>query len=234
LLGISRTLQMALYRRDFGLAKVVSDASDELAKVWPLGGSWRTSTWTSMGALLQLWLVLLRGEAQPVLTPENLARAIQSALTPSVVRTVCRAAVDRGDRIEPSSVALGPVPPAADSLMGASIAAVHAAHAAIDGDSERAAQLWSAVLAVAASHRYLLLVCDALEGLGCLASGREDAATAARLLAAARRCRAGITYQWRFGFEQRQVDQAWAVLSPAARAQPVLSWDAAAQTALKS
>jgi predicted ATPase/transcriptional regulator with XRE-family HTH domain len=96
LLGISRTLQLALYRRDVELARLASDMSGELARVWPLGGSWQTSTWTSMGALLRLWLALLRDEQQPVLTPGDLARAIQSALTPSVVRTVCRAAVDRG------------------------------------------------------------------------------------------------------------------------------------------
>jgi hypothetical protein len=144
---------------------------------------------------------------------------------------VCRAAVDRGDRLEPASTPLGPVPPTADSLMGASIAAVHAAHAALDGDDQRAAQHWSAVLTVAVPHRYLLLVCDALEGLGCLAGRHGDAARAALLLAAAGQCRADITYRWRFGFEQRQVDEVWAAAGPAA-AGPVLSWQAAAEAAL--
>jgi hypothetical protein len=117
--------------------------------------------------------------------------------------------------------------------MGASIAAIHAAHAAVDGDAERAAQQWVAVLTVAVPHRYLLLVCDALEALGCLASQRGDPPRAARLLSAAAKCRAGITYRWRFGFEQRQVDQAWATAGPAAWDGPVLSWQQAAETALE-
>jgi predicted ATPase/transcriptional regulator with XRE-family HTH domain len=212
LLGISRTLQMALYRRDFDLAQVAAAMSDELAKVWPLGGSWQTSTWTSMGDLLRLWLALLRGEPQPVLTPDGLARAVQSALTPSVVRAVCRAAIDRGDRLEPAAIALGRVPPVTGSLMAASLAAIDAAHAVVDGDDELATRRWSAVLSVATGNEFQLLACDALEALGYLASRRGDIAAAARLLTAAGRHRTRTGYRWRFGFEQRQAEQAWAAV----------------------
>ena len=125
------------------------------------------------------------------------------------------------------------MPPAAGSLMGASIAAVHEVHAAMDGHAERAVQQWTDVLAVAVPHRYLLLVCDALEALGCLASQQGDPPRAARLLSAAARCRASTTYRWRFGYEQRHVDQAWDTAGPAALDGPVLNWRQAAEAAME-
>jgi predicted ATPase/transcriptional regulator with XRE-family HTH domain len=231
LLGIGRTMQVALYRRDEDLAELAGAMITDLAHVWPVGASWLTSSWTAFGGLLQLWSALLRGERAPAPNRETLRRVTRMALTPGTVRIICRAAIDHGDRVQPNDVALGAGPPAAGSLMAASFAAVEAAHATIDGDDAFAQRRWSDALSVAARCDYLLLVCDALEGLGCLAGRRGEAARAAQLFAAARQCRDDITYRHRFTFEQELLDQA-AAAPGAPAAGPSSPWQSAIDLAL--
>jgi predicted ATPase/DNA-binding XRE family transcriptional regulator len=232
LLGVGRTLLVALHQRDLELAGLADAMSQDLAHTWPVGISWLTSSWTAFGGLLQMWLALLRGEQPPPVDVGVLGRSTRMALTPSVVRTVCRAAMDRGDFLDPASVAHAAEPPAGGSLMAASFAAVHAARAMADGETTLAEQRWADVLSVAVPSEYLLLVCDALEGLGALASQGGDAARGRLLLGAAARCRDDIGYVFRFGFEQEHIDRAWAVSGPAPRHQPALTWQAAAEAAL--
>jgi predicted ATPase len=230
LLSIGRTLQVALNRRDLGLAELVIAMVTELAHVWPMG-HWEHSPWTTVSGLQQMWSALLLGERPPALDVEVLGRATRLALTPAMVRTVCRAAIEAGDRVQPAAVAHSAAPPAADSLMAASFAAVQAAHAAIDGDDALAGRRWSEVLPVAARAEYLLLVCDALEGLGGIAARRAEATKAGQLLAAARHCRDDISYLYRFAFEQKLLDDALEAAGEAA-AEPPLPWRAAAGVAL--
>jgi len=75
-------------------------------------------------------------------------------------------------------------------------------------------------------------VCDALEGLGILASQRGEAVAGRRLLGAATRCRDDIGYVFRYGYEQQLIDRAWATIGSAAPHQPALTWQAAAEAAL--
>jgi predicted ATPase/transcriptional regulator with XRE-family HTH domain len=247
LLGTSRTLLMALYLQDTGLAAVASAMSDAVARVWPVGGSWQASTWAALRAIMELWQALLDGGPPPVLGAEELERGVQSCLTPCAARTAGRAAIDHPDRIEPATLHLHPVPLDPASLLNASLVAVEAARATLGGDDELAARHWSAVLEVAARGDHLLLVCDALEGLGCLAARRADLRRAAPLLRAAARCREDIGYRWRFGFERRLLAEAWAatgepVTEPAgpeaagpeaAGPEAAPSWRAAADLALE-
>jgi predicted ATPase len=232
LLGIGRTLLVALHQRDRELAELADAMSQDLAHTWPVGISWLSSTWTAFGGLLQMWFALLRGEQPPAIDVGVLGRSTRMALTPSAVRSVCRAAMDRGDFPDPANVAHASAPPADGSLMAASFAAVHAARAMADGNAGLAEQRWADVLSVAAPSEYLLLVCDALEGLGVLASQRGEAAAGQRLLGAAARCRDDIGYVFRFGFEQQLIDQAWATIGSAPPHQPALTWQAAAEAAL--
>jgi predicted ATPase/DNA-binding XRE family transcriptional regulator len=231
LLSIGRTLQVALNRRDQALAELVIAMVAELAHVWPVDQSWEASVWSAVSGLQEMWAALLLGTRPPALDLEILGRVTRMGLTPSLVRTVCRAAIDRGDRPRPAAAAHGAAPPASGSLMAASFAAVTAAQAAIDEDDALAGRRWSEVLPVAARGEYLVLICDALEGLGSLAARRGEAAKAGQLLAAAQRCRDDIGYRYRFGFEQELVDRALgAVGGPAA--DPPLSWRAAVDVAL--
>jgi predicted ATPase/transcriptional regulator with XRE-family HTH domain len=232
LLGIGRTLLVALHQGDRELADLADAMSQDLAHTWPVGISWLSSSWTAFGGLLQMWFALLRGEQPPAIDVGVLGRSTRMALTPCVVRTVCRTAMDRGDFLDPASVAHASAPPAAGSLMAASFAAVHAARATVHGETGLADQRWADVLSVAVPNEYLLLVCDALEGLGILASQRGEAATGRRLLSAAARCRDGIGYVFRFGFEQQLLDRAWATIGSAPPHQPALTWQAAAAAAL--
>ena len=233
LLSIGRTLQVAFYRGDLSLGDLAATMSQELTKIWPAGGPWLTSSWTVFGNLLQMWSGLLRGEYPPAPDLRTLGRATRMALTPSVVRTICRAALDRGDRLDPADVAMATSPPTPRSLMAASLAAVRAAHAMLDNDPATARRYWSDVLSAAAPAQYLLLVCDALEGLGCLAARQGDTARAGLLLAAAGQCRHEITYQHRFGFEQALLDQARPGDGSPASQEPALPWHEAVAIALR-
>jgi predicted ATPase/DNA-binding XRE family transcriptional regulator len=232
LLGIGRTLLVALHQGDRELADLADAMSQDLAHTWPVGISWLSSSWTAFGGLLQMWFALLRGEQPPAIDVGVLGRSTRMALTPSVLRTVCRAAMDRGDFLDPASVAHASAPPAGGSLMAASFAAVHAASAMAHGETGLADQRWADVLSVAVPNEYLLLVCDALEGLGILASQRGETAASQQLLGAAARCRDGIGYVFRFGFEQQLIDRAWATIGSAPSHQPALTWQAAAEAAL--
>ncbi len=71
LLGIGRALQVAMYRTDLEAQSLVSQMTDELANVWPTGGSWHTSSWTAFTSLLRLWSDLLRGEATSAMGPKT-------------------------------------------------------------------------------------------------------------------------------------------------------------------
>ena len=232
LLGIGRTLLVALHQRDRELADLANAMSQDLAHTWPVGISWLSSSWTAFGGLLQMWFALLRGEQPPAIDVGVLGRSTRMALTPSVVRIVCRTAMDRGDFLDPANVAHASAPPAGGSLMAASFAAVNAARAMLDGDTALAERLWADVLSVAVPNEYLLLVCDALDGLGILASQRGEAAAGRRLLGAATRCRDDIGYVFRYGFEQQLIDRAWATIGSAPPHQPALTWQAAAEAAL--
>jgi hypothetical protein len=197
-LGLGRSLQVALLRRDLGMDERLSEVSKKLARVWPAGGAWHTSTWSVYGDLLRLRSALLHGETPQPFDPEKLRYLTRSAVTPSVVRTVCRAAIDRGERVDAAAAAHGSVPAATGSLMGASVTSLDAANAAVQGDDALADSLWKAVLNVSAANGYLVLVSDALEALGCIASRRTDTTKAAYLILAARDCRQEAGYHHRF------------------------------------
>jgi predicted ATPase/DNA-binding XRE family transcriptional regulator len=232
LLGIGRILLVALHSRDPGLAEFAATMRDELAQRWPAGLSWTTSSWAAFGGLLRMWWAVLRGEEPPALDPATLGQATRMGLTPSAVRTVCRAAIDRGNFLEPAEVAHGADPPAAGSLMAASFDALRAARATVEGNAELAGRHWLDALGVAAPNEYLLLVCDALEGLGVLAAREGDTVSAASMLAAAARCRQDTGYRYRFGFEAELVQTAWAAVDPALLGQPPPSWQEAAKATL--
>jgi predicted ATPase/transcriptional regulator with XRE-family HTH domain len=232
LLGIGRTLLVALHSRDLDLAELAATMNDELAYRWPIGVAWTTSSWAAFGGLLRMWWALLRGEKPPALELGTLGQATRMGLTPSAVRTVCRAAIDRGDFLEPAEVAHGAGPPAVGSLMAASFDALQGARATIEGDAKLAGRHWLDALEVAAPNEYLLLVCDALEGLGVLAAREGDTVPAASMLAAAARCRQDTGYRHRFGFEARLIQTARAAVGPAAQGQPPPSWQEAAEAAL--
>ena len=234
LLGIGRALQIAMYRTDLGAQELISQMTDDLAHVWPVGGSWQTSSWTVFGSLLGLWSTLLRGEGSVSDGPEDLQRLTRMAVTPSVVRFVCRAAVQGGRRPDALAAAHGHAPPTARSLMAASIAAIEAVQAAADGDDELAEQRWSATLAAAAANDWRLLVCDSLEGLGCIAGRKTRRNRATQLLVAAQQCRQETGYLYRFDFEQDQVAMTWATLGVDSPPMPPLTWQAAAEIALSS
>lgn len=234
MLGIGRALQVAMYRTDPGAHQLLAQMTGELAHVWPMGASWRTSSWTAFGGLLQLWLALLHGEALPEFPPQELRRLTRLAVTPSVVRCVFRAAIQTGRRPDaPLLASLHVVPPTAGSLMAASMATVEGARAAVDGEDELAKQLWVAALRMAAPNDWRLLACDCVEALGGLASRAGDAATAAQLLTSAQRRRQDLDYSFRYGFEQDQLDRAWAVIGGTSKAVPgPLPWSAAVHLAL--
>jgi predicted ATPase/DNA-binding XRE family transcriptional regulator len=236
LLGIGRITQVAFYRRDTGLADLARTMGQDLSNVWPPGSAWLTSTWNVYGNLLQMWSSLLRGDPPPPPDLSTLGRATRMALTPATVRTICRAGIGRGDRISPVDVAMATAAPASGSLMDASFAAVQAAYAFLDGDHALAERRWSHVLRSAAPHQYLLLVCDALDGLGCTAAARGDTVRAGQLISAAQSCRDDISYHFRFPFEQDLLAAATAAIRPAAAADhpepAALTWQAAIGTAL--
>lgn len=83
-------------------------------------------------------------------------------------------------------------------MLAASIAAIDGAWASLDRDDNAAAGHWSTALRAAADRGYLLLICDALEAFGGLASRHRSPGPAARLLAAADRLRGDIGYRFRF------------------------------------
>jgi predicted ATPase/transcriptional regulator with XRE-family HTH domain len=230
--GIGHILQIALLSHESDMDAVVAEVSGELAGVWPLGGDWHRSTWTALAGLLRLWSRLLQGEATTDFDIGDLARMNRFAVTPSVVRLVCRAEIDRGGQPRPLATAAGTGPPEPGSLMAASVTSVEAALAALAGEHGRAKELWSDVLDRAVRHGYVLLACDALEGLGCAAHSLGGPAPAAQFLGAARRKRHEIGYRHRFRFELRQVEAAWATVRDSPGAQSSPSWREAVDEAL--
>ena len=227
LMAVGRMLHVALQRRDPQLGLAAEALQDELAHGLADLGPWQSGL---RGPRLRL----LQGRPPPRPPRQTTGPEFRMTLTPGLVRSFCRIAIDAGERLDPLAFARGAEPPAGGSLMAASIDAVRGAQAtALDGDDQAAALHWAASLAAAAPGGYLLLVCDALEALGCMQARRGALGTAAQLLAAAQRCRDEITYRFRFGFEQAAVDAAAAVIGADSPSWPVLGWQEAADLALR-
>jgi DNA-binding CsgD family transcriptional regulator len=78
--------------------------------------------------------------------------------------------------------------------------------AMIEAEVESSEDRWHQTLQIAADHRLLLLVVDALEGLA-ICAGRSDSwAECLRLAATAQRLRDECGYLWRFPFEHAAID----------------------------
>ena len=80
--------------------------------------------------------------------------------------------------------------------------------AAVTGAATSDDDPWHDALALALDHGLRLVAIDALEGLAIGAARSESWSECLRLLGAAERLREETGYQWRFGFEQRAVDEA--------------------------
>ncbi len=231
ILGLGRIVNVAFQRRDQDLADLASALMADLARAWPPGGLLSFK-------LQELRLGLLRGVHPD--SAEFLGWSPAMGFQPGGLRTICRNAIDRGERLDPAEVARSAQPPQAGSLLAASISAIYGAWAGIDGDDHAAASHWSATLRAAAEHSYLLLVCDSLEALGRLASLRQPPETAARLLSAAERLRGDIGYRFRFDFEQAAVDETRKLVVAAGEAAagqgPAIPprWQDAAELALRT
>jgi len=228
LMAVGRMLHVALQRRDPKLGAVAEALQDELAHGLAGLGPWQSGLRGPRRQLLH--------DRRPSRPPGRPAGPeFRMTLTPGLVRSFCRIAIDAGERLDPLAFAREAEPPVAGSLLAASIDAVRGAQAAVlDGDDQRAALHWAAALAAAAPEGYLLLVCDALEALGCLQARHGALGTAAQLLAAARRCRDEITYRFRFSFEQAAIDAAVAAIGADATPGPALGWREAADIAVRS
>ena len=225
MLAVGRVVHVAFQRRDDHVGADVEITVDELARGWPDRGLWRVG-------LQGLRMALLRGEPSSTLAREPSGWLMRISHTPGLLRTYGRLAIDSGRQLDPVELARAVVPAEPGSLMAASIAAIQGAQAGAEGDDELARERWTVVLAAAAAHDYLLLVCDALEALGCLAVRAEDPAKAGILLGAAQSCRDDIRYRFRFGYEQAAVDEALAALATGTLSWSALSWQAAARLAL--
>ncbi len=225
MLWVDRVVQIAFQRGDHELEERATSMVEELTRVVSDGGFW------GLG-LQRLRLALLAGERPPLPTLDWAARV---GLQPGAIRTLCRAALDRGERLDPVELARERFSSSGGSLIAASISAIQGAFAIVDRDHRRAAQLWSSTLKTAADKNYLLLVCDSLEAIGSLASQRGDPRLAASVLAAASCLRDETGYRFRFDFERRLADQAWATIGPiegSENARSALSWREAVTAAL--
>jgi hypothetical protein len=161
-------------------------------------------------------------------------------MTPVSLRVICRAAIDRGERLDPREVAhLRNLPPRG-SLLEASISAIDGSHAAIGGDDESAIAHWADAIGAASKAGYLLLVCEAFEAFAAIAA-RKDSLDLARLLqAASEGLRERTGYRFRFNFERRALDELTDAIAAArgacdetAPAAPVANWEDAAFIALE-
>ena len=204
MLWVDRVVQVAFQRCDRELEVQATSMIDELTRVFPDGGFWGIG-------IQRLRLALLAGERPP---PPTLDWAGRVGLQPGSIRTLCRTALDRGERLDPVEMARERFSSSGGSLIAASISAIRGAFAMADQDYDRARQLWNSTLAAAADKNYLLLVCDALEAIGWMTSERQSPREAAVLLAAADRLRDETTYRFRFNFEQDWVDRARATIGP--------------------
>jgi predicted ATPase/class 3 adenylate cyclase/DNA-binding CsgD family transcriptional regulator len=141
-------------------------------------------------------LGLRRGEPSRV---EPALRDHADACSAATLHLIAREAIDAGD----PTVAVEATQ--AQVERGAQNQAVAAAvlAAATTGEDE-----WQNALQLAADHGLRLLVVDALEGLASTASRAESWRECLRLYGAAARLRDECTYRWRFGFEQRMIDEA--------------------------
>jgi predicted ATPase/transcriptional regulator with XRE-family HTH domain len=220
-----RLTNIAMQRNDQELADIAEEVGADVARVWPTG--------ESQGIGLQLMkLGLIRGE-EPGLPNYNEA-INRMGMTPVSMRTVCRYAIDLGRDVDPRLVSRQASPPAAGSLLEASINSVDGAVAGLVGDEDAAVGHWSATLRSASASGFTLLGCDALEAFAYIAARRKDLAAARRLLESAEQLRREIGYRFRFRFEQARVDEVRKLLAGAPDPQDVepLGWHAAAAFAL--
>jgi predicted ATPase/transcriptional regulator with XRE-family HTH domain len=231
LIGIGRLFLVALYRSDHTLASKIDRLSSELASEWPAGGTWQTASWMEYGGLIRLWQTLLCGEVPAPVDVATLGRITRMGVTPSVVRIVCLAAIDRGAREDPVAVTHDRRRAEPTSLMAVSVEAVEAVHRALDGDELGSGRCWRNVLSAASASGWMLLVCDALEGIGCIEARREEIGRAASLLAAAEECRRRLVYRHRFGFQQAAFERAYEEVAPA-RGGEAVGWRGAVDLAL--
>jgi predicted ATPase/DNA-binding XRE family transcriptional regulator len=226
LVAIGHVVQVAWLRADLELAERTMAVRQDVARIWPLGG-WR---FIAVDDLRVAWI---RGE-QPPLTDSNVLHwTTRMGITPGPIRAACRAALDGGAQPHVMTYARAGAPPSPMSLLGATFAAVEAALAALNGDDDAARVCWSRSLTTALAHGYVVLGCDAMEGLACAARDL-DATTSAVLLQSAAACRDEIGYRFRFEFEQRAVDEAWAATARAADDAATLPWTDAAKLALST
>jgi hypothetical protein len=225
LVAIGHVVQIALWRCDLELAERSMEVRHDVARAWPVGG-WR---FFDVDDLRVDWI---RGDL-PVLDETNsLHWTTRMGITPGPIRAACRATLDRGEEPDIAAHARTTRRPSPHSLLGSTIASVEAAQATMTGDHERARRRWSDALSSALAGGYVLLGCDALEGLAYVDSQRDEHDTARVLLTAARACRDKIGYRFRFSFEQHALDRAWATIGSETEVEPPLDWRDASELAL--
>jgi predicted ATPase/transcriptional regulator with XRE-family HTH domain len=206
LVAIGHVLEVAFLRCDLELAELSMGMRKELGRIWPVGG-WR---FAEVNDLRVDWL---NGQRPPLTDASSLHWTTRMGITPTTMRSVCRAAIDRGDSLDMAIVTKTSVPPSPGSLLAATLSAISGAQALAVGDGEQARYHWTLGLEAGVASGYLLLTCDAVEALGCLASQHGRKSQAATLLASAQSYRDQIGYRFRFRFEQQALDQAWRALA---------------------
>jgi predicted ATPase/transcriptional regulator with XRE-family HTH domain len=207
LVAIGHVLEVAFLRCDLELAELSMGMRNELGRIWPVGG-WR------FAEVNDLRIDWLQGQRPPLTDTSSLHWTTRMGITPATMRSVCRAAIDRGDSVDLTVVTKTSVPPSPGSLLAASLSAVSGARALAAGDDEQARYHWTMGLQAGFASGYLLLTCDAVEALGCLASHQGGKPEAATLLASAQSYRDQIGYRFRFRFEQHALDHAWKAVAP--------------------
>jgi hypothetical protein len=227
LVAIGHIVQVAWLRADLALAEEAMAIRRDVARIWPLGG-WR------FVAVDDLRLAWLRGEHPPLAETNVLHWTTRMGITPGPIRAACRAAIDRGEHPDVLVYARAAVAPSAASLLGTTISAVEAASAAVEGDDNRARSHWSHALTTALAGGYVVVACDALEGLACLGTRDGDRGTSATLLRSAEACRKEIGYRFRFPFEERAVDAAWTAIGPCDEHSAALPWPEASELGLST
>jgi predicted ATPase/transcriptional regulator with XRE-family HTH domain len=231
LLTYGRLLNIAFLRQDEDLASLAESIGDDVARRWPARG------YLGLG-LQNLKLALMRGERPEPPSPEDTMHRM--GMTPVSLRVICRAAIDRGERLDPREVAhLRGLPPHG-SLLEASISAIDGSQATIDGDDESAIAHWAVAIGAASKAGYLLLVCEAFEAFAAIAARKSNLDLARLLQAASDGLREGTAYRFRFNFEGRALDDLMDAIAAArgtydetAPAATVANWEEAASIALE-
>jgi predicted ATPase len=226
LVAVGHVVQVAFLRANIELAEQAMEMRNELSRIWPVGG-WQ---FLEVNDLRVDWLL---GRRPEFTAANSLHWTTRMGVTPSTVRAVCRAGIDRGECLDVTVVSKSSAQPSPGSLMAASLDSVLAAQSVMAGDLERARVRWAEALSTATSSGYIVLACDALEALGCLASLQDQGPYAAVLLASAAACREEIGYGFRFTAEQRAVDDAWRAVGGEGKTAEALTLDAAAELVVR-